>query len=117
MVDDRTLIKFNLINDKDKSKLKEFFKNNVVLKEIYIDIYSENPLINSIAPFMLLLRSFEKEVTVLNEGDRLIIEKHDTYFMNILFSEIKECYYKSINSYCEFVLNVQNIYYKITILN
>lgn len=121
MIIEKTLMKFGLINDENNLQLKEIFKNNLVLKEIHIDIYPENPLITSYAPFMLLLRAIEKRVTVSNDGDRLIIknnvDKFETYFMNILFSEIKECYYKIMDGCSEFILNIQNIYYRITVLN
>ena len=94
-------------------------KNNVKLKEIHIDIYPENPFISS-ACFSLILRAYEKNATIMFEGDRIIFQKNDTYkthFVNILSSNIMECYSKKSNGCYEFLLNVQNIYYKITILN
>lgn len=121
MITEKTLMKFGLINDENNSQLKEVFKNNIGLKEIHIDVYPENPLITSSAPFMLLLRTIEKKSIVLNDGDRLIIKKNvgkfETYFMNILFSEITECYCKAIDGYSEFILNIRNIYYRITVFN
>lgn len=121
MVTEKTLVKFGLVNDEGNSKLKEVFRNNIRLKEIHIDIYPENPLVSSLKPFMLLLRTIEKKMMVLNDGDRLIlkkvIDKFETYFMNVPFSEIKECYYKELNGCFEFILNIQNTYYRITIFN
>ena len=121
MVTEQTLMKFGLVKDEDKSKLKEVFKDNIRLKEIHIDTYPENPLITSTKPFTLLLRLIEKKMTVLNNGDRLILKKvvnkFDTHFMSVLFSEITECYYKEFNGCFEFILNIQNIYYRITIFN
>lgn len=103
------------------SKLNEVFKDNAKLKEIHIDVYPENPLISSSTPFMLLLRAVEKKMLVKNSGTRLVLKKRidnfDTYFMNISLSEINECYYKSIDGYFEFILNIQNIYYRITVFN
>ena len=102
-------------------QLKDFFKNDLKLKEIHIDIYQDNPLTASSAPFMLLLRTTENNAVVLNDGDRLVLMRNDgfgTYFMDILFSEIKECQciFNHHNHY-EFVLNIQNIWYRITVFN
>ena len=108
------------VKDENNLKLKEVFKNNIKLKDIHIDAYPENPLVTSSEPFMLLLRTIEKNITVENDGDRLVLKKSDgfaTYIMNVLFSKITESYYKSSGSYFEFILNIQNIYYKITVFN
>lgn len=119
MITEQTLIKFGLIEDKNNLKLKEVFKDNVRLKEIRIDLYLENPLIASSEPFMLLSRIIEKKIIVKNDGDRLIfkkvVDKFETHFMNVLFSKITECYYKSVNGCFEFILNIQNIYYRIIV--
>lgn len=121
MVTDKTLRKFGLTKDVHNLKLKEVFKNNTKLKEIHIDVYPENPLITSSAPFMLLLRTIEKNAIVSNDESSLILKRNDeykTYFMNVLLSEINECYYKTNGwSYSEFIINIQNIYYRINILN
>lgn len=119
MVTEKMLSKFGLLKDKNVSKLKEIFKNNTELKEIHIDIYLEDPLSVSTKPFMLLLRAIEKDAMVSNDNYRLILKRSDTYethFVNIPFSEIKECFFKTFNSNYEFILNIQNIYYRITIL-
>ena len=121
MVAENTLLKFGLTKDENNLKLKELLKDNIKLKETHIDTYTENPLVSSSAPFMLLLRLIEKKMIVSNNDERLILKKtvdnYETYFMNVLFSEIKECYYK-INEYCsEFILKIQNIYYRLTIIN
>ena len=120
MIAEKTLKKFGLIKDENNFQLKEVFENNLRLKEIHIDIYTENPLVSSSAPFMLLLRTIEKNATVFNDEDRLVLTRDDgygTYFMNVLFSEIKECYYKDTYVSSEFILNIQNIWYRITVLN
>ena len=121
MAIEKTLIKFGLTKDENNLKLKEVLKNNTTLKEVHIDIYPENPLMTSSAPFMLLLRTIEKKMIVSSDDSRLIlkktVDKFETHFMSILFSEIAECYYKSFNGCSEFILNIQNIYYKITIFN
>ncbi len=120
MVAEKTLIKCGLTKDKNNSKLKEVFKDNTKLREIHIDTYSENPLITSSEPFMLLLRTIEKNAVASNDDNRLILKRNDTYkthFMNILFSEIAECFFKVSESCCEFILNIQNIYYRVTVLN
>lgn len=120
MVTEKTLMKFGFIKDENNFQLKEIFENNSRLKEIHIDVYPENPLVSSSAPFMLLLRTIEKNVTVSNDEDRLVFVRDDgygTYFMNVLFSEIKECYYKDAYCSSEFILNIQNIWYRIIVLN
>ena len=121
MVAEKTLMKLGFTKDENNMKLNEVFKDNIKLKEIHIDVYSANPLVSSLTPHMLLLRTIEKKMLVKNSGTRLVLKKvvdsFDTYFMNILFSEIKECYYKGSNGFFEFVLNIQNIYYRITVFN
>ena len=119
-ITNETLMSFGLIKDEDNLKLKEIFKDNSKLKEVHIDIYPENPLVVSKEPFMLLLRAIEMNATVSNDGSRIALKRNDgfkTYFINVLFSKIKECYYKSSNGLFEFILNIQNIYYRITVLN
>ena len=119
MVTDDTLLKFGFVKDKDNTKLKEILKDNIKIKEIHIDIYSENPLSSSTS-FMLLLKTSEKNVVTSNDGNRLILkknDKHKTYIMNVLFSKITECFFKVSEGCSEFILNIQNIYYRITILN
>lgn len=121
MVVEQTMAKLGFVKDENNTKLNEIFKNNAKLKEIHIDVYPTNPLISSSTPFMLLLRTIEKKMLVKNSGTRLVLKKRidnfDTYFMNITLSEINECYYKSIDGYSEFILNIQNIYYRITVFN
>lgn len=120
MITENILIKFGFAKDEDNFLLKEVFKNDLKLNEIHIDIYPENPLISSAAPFMLLLRTIEKNTMVSNDGDRLVLmrnDKYKTYFMNILFSEVTECYYKIAYDYSEFILNIQNIWYRIIVFN
>lgn len=121
MVDEKTLIKFGLNKDVNNLKLKEVFKNNIKIKEIHIDLYPENPLITSQSPFMLLSRTIENNAIVSNDEDRLIFKRNDkynTYFMNVLFYEITECYYKNIFNDCiEFIFKIQNIWYRINVIN
>ena len=120
MVNEQTLVKFGLIEDKDNLKLKEIFKDKAKVKEIHIDIYPRNPLISSLEPLMLLLRTIENNAIVLSDGNRLVLKRNDryeSYFINVLFSEITECYYKISEGSSEYILNIQNIYYRITVLN
>lgn len=121
MVAEKTLTKLGFTKDENNTKLNEIFRDNAKLKEIHIDVYPTNPLVSSSTPFMLLLRTIEKKMLVKNSGIRLVLKKRidsfDTYFMNITLSEINECYCKSIDGYSEFILNIQNIYYRITVFN
>lgn len=118
---EKTLMKLGFAKDEKKLKLNEIFKDNAKLKEVHIDIYPTNPLISSSTPYMLLSRTIEKKILVKNSGTRLVLKKnidgYDTYFMNVLLSEIKVCYYKISNGFFEFILNIQNIYYRIIIFN
>lgn len=119
IITDETLMKFGFTKDENNSQLKEFFKNDFKLKEVHVDIYPDNPML-SFAEFMLLLRLSENNAVVSNDGNRLILKKNDankTHFMNVLYSKIAECFIKKSETYFEFILNIQNIYYKITILN
>lgn len=117
----QTITKLGFTKDESNTKLNEVFKDNIKLKEIHIDVYPTNPLVSSSTPYMLLLRTIEKKMLVKNSGTRLVLKKvidsYDTYFMNVLLSEIKECYYNVSNGVSEFILNIQNIYYKITVYN
>ena len=98
MAAEHTMMKLGFIRDEDNVKFNEAFKNNIKLKEIHIDIYPTNPLVSSPIPYMLLSRTIEKKMLVKNSGNRLVLKKnidgYDTYFMNVLSSEIKECYCK-----------------------
>lgn len=119
IITNETLMKFGLAKDNNNSKLKEIFKDNSKLKEIHIDIYPDNPLKSSTS-FMLLLRASEKNIIISNDGNRLILKNNDryeTHIMNVLFSKITECFFKVSDSCFEFILNVQNIFYRITVLN
>lgn len=119
MVTENTLIKFGFIKEENDLRLKEMINGNSKLKEVYIDMYSENPFISSNS-FSLLLRTSENNASIFVENDRLVLKKNDmcgTLFMNVPISKISECFSKINKGYSEFILNVQNIYYKITILN
>ena len=119
MTMENTLMKFGFVKQEYDSQLKELLEGSVKLKEVHIDAYPENPATSSTS-FMLLLRTSEKNVTVLIDKGRLIFKRNDnqdTYFMNILLDKIIECFSKITDSCSEYILNVQNIYYKITVLN
>ena len=121
MAAEKTLMKLGFTKDENNTKLNEIFKDNVKLKEIHIDIYPTNPLVSSPLPYMLLSRTIEKKMLVKNSETRLVLKKnidgYDTYFMNVLLSEIKECYYSASNGFSEFILNIQKIYYRIIVFN
>ena len=119
MITEDTLMKYGFVAEKDYSKLIEIIRNTNRLIEVHIDTYPENPLLSSDS-HMLLLRTFEKRAKILVEDDRLIFKRDDiygTYFVNVLISKIKECYSKMTGVCDEYILNIQDVYYKITILN
>ena len=112
-------VKCGFIKDNNNLQLKEILKDSSKLKEVNIDVYSENPL-NPSSSFMLLLRTSEKNAVVSNDGDRIILKRNDknkTHYMNILFSKIEDCFLKVSENYFEFILNIQNTYYRVTVLN
>lgn len=112
-------LKCRFVKDEHNARLKEVFVNNTKLKEVHIDIYPSNPL-QPLMTFMLLLRTHENNVLISNDGNRLVLKKNDRYktnFLNILLSEVEECFYNVYENYLEFIIKVQNIYYKLTILN
>lgn len=112
--------KFGFIKDEYNLTFKEVFKDNAKLKKIHIDIYSKNPL-KPPASFTLLLRTIEENVLVVNDGNRLVLKMDDkfkTYIMNIKLTDIMECFVEIVDNYCfEFILNIQNIYYRIIVFN
>ena len=121
MITENTLMKFGFIKEKLDTYLNKMslLKNSVKLKEIYIDVYLESPFTSS-ACFMLILRASEKNATISVDGDRIIFKKDDAYethFVNISASKVIECFSKQTEGCYEFILNVQNIYYKVTILS
>ena len=119
MITESVLTTNGFVNEKDYSKLIEIIKNTTRLIEVHIDAYPNNPLVCS-DPHMLLLRTSEKRARILIEDDRLIFKRDDAYgthFVNVLISKIKECFSKMTGDCDEYILNIQNIYYKITILN
>lgn len=119
MIANKTLIKFGFVKDENNLQLKEIFKNNLNFKEIHIDIYPDNP-VSLPTSFMLLLRTNEKNVIVSNDGARLVLKRNDrynTHFMNIPFSNVSESFLRIFENYYEFILNIRNTYYKITVLN
>lgn len=112
------ITKYGFIKEENDLHLKNMIKNKDKFKEVYIDIYPENPFTSS--NFSLLLRTYEKNVRVLIDGDRLIFKRDDEYetcFVNVLVSKITECFSKISEGYYEFILKIQNVYYKVTILN
>lgn len=119
MVAENILTKYGFVNEKDYSKLIEIIRNTNRLMEVHIDTYLENPLLSSDS-HMLLLRTVEKKAKILVEDDRLIFKKDDiygTHFVSVLISKIKECFSKMTGDCDEYILNIQNVWYKITILN
>ena len=121
MTVEQTMSKLGFVKDENNTKLNEIFSDNTKLKEVHIDCYPANPMVSSSLPYMLLLRIIETKMWVKNSGTRLILKKnvdgYDTNFMNVLLSDVRECYYDMSNGFSEFVLNIQNVYYRITVFN
>ena len=121
MVTEQTLLKFGFVKEDINLYLNKMslLKNSIKLKEIHIDVYPEAPFTSQVC-LSLILRAFEKNATISVDGDRIIFKKNDVYethFVNISSSKVSECFSKISDGCYEFILNVQNIYYKITIFN
>ena len=121
MIFEQTFMKLGYTNKDIRFYLDKIMlcNNNIKTKETHIDVYPENPFASS-SCFSLILRAHEKNAMISIEGDRIIFKKDDkykTHFINILSSKVTECFSKQIDNCYELVLNVQNIYYKITIYN
>lgn len=104
--------------DKDNLKLLEIFKDNTEFKEVYIDIYSSDPFNKTILP-VLILRRNANNVIISNNNKSVIIkanDKYNTYITELVLNNINEIYYKEdFKNNFNFILNYQNIFYKITI--
>lgn len=117
MTIEQTFVKFGFIKDENNVFFNEVFKNNTKLNELYIDVYNENP-INHSPSLMLLLRTCGKNISVVNENNRISFKKNDefnTCIANLMISKIKTFYKKVSDNYVDFILNVCNVWYKITI--
>lgn len=117
----KNVLKFGFIKDEvDVYLNKMALDNNIIhLSEVHIDIYPENPLVSS-SCYMLLLRATEKNASILVDNDRIILKRNDTYgthFLNILTPKITECFSKIYEGGIEFILNIQNVYYRINLIN
>lgn len=119
MVTENTLMKFGFVREKNELRFKEMIEKENKLKEIHIDVYPENPF-TSPTSFMLLLRTSENNAKISIDDERIILKRNDaqeTHFMNVIISKITDCFSKISDDYYEVILNVQNIYYKITVFN
>ena len=120
MVTEQDFTKFGFVRRKmnlSLNKSESIFK----LKEVYVEVYQESPF-DSSASFMLALRASEKNATASLGFDRIVLKKNDTnetHMINILASKVTDCYYKGCPDYTygEFILNIQNIWYRITVFN
>lgn len=114
------IFKLGFIDDENNLLFKEIFKNGEKIKDIHIEVYPENP-IESHSPFRLLVRTIEKNVLVSNDGERFILKMNDklgTYITNILLSDITKCFVQVVDEHCSnLVINVQNIWYRIIVMN
>lgn len=119
MVTESTLMEFGFVREKNELRFRRMFEKENRLREIHIDVYPENP-IASPTSFMLLLRASESNARISIDDERIILKRNDkqeTHFMNVIISKITDCFSKISDDYYEVILNVQNLYYKITIFN
>ena len=87
--------------------------SNKKLKEIHIETYTNKP-------YMLFGRIIEKNVTMLQETNRIVIrmsDKYKTILVNLILDEIKDCFFKQyMDNQYEIVFNIHNLHYKILII-
>lgn len=106
------LIKNGFQIDKDMTMLKDLVKHKRI-KNVYIDITKNNSSV-------LLLRSHEKNVSVIPDKERFIIAKNDnfdTYILNIHKKDIRDCLYqKYADNQHSFVFSMNDLIYKITVI-
>lgn len=112
------LTKCGFSKDENNLQLAEIFQDGIQLKEIHIDIYSSSPFDKVVIPILMLRRN-EKNALISNDGESIVVKKddrHNTYIAEILLDSINDSYFKTNfeNSF-DFILNCQNIYYKVTI--
>ena len=117
-MDNKVFIKCGFSKDENISQLTKFFYNDAKFKKIHIDIYTSNPFDKTVLP-VLMLRRYEKDVVIENNGRSIVIkmnDKHNTYIAELLLETINDSYSKMNFENCfDFVLNCQNKFYKITI--
>lgn len=116
-MDNNKLVKLGFIKDENDSMFKQLFYNGVNIKEIFIDVYFNNPCNNTYLP-ELLLRTDEENVSVSNDDINFTINKKDKYstcMASILLNKMTNKYFKVNKDSFDFIFNYQNLYYKITV--
>ena len=117
-MDIKALMKCGFSKDVDNLESIKIFQDGVKFKEVYIDVYFNDPFDCKIKPILILRRS-EKNVSISNDEDKLIFKMNDrynTYIAEIDLNSIEDSYIKrNFEDSFDFILNCQNIYYKVTI--
>ena len=103
--------KYGFVSDDTKIEFKHILNHNR-FKTLRIEAYT-------LDPYMLLLRTIERNVSIVIEDGRIIIRKMDKYntsIADILFDRIADCIIKKYNdTQYEIIFAVHNIYYKLLI--
>ena len=101
--------KYGFVSDDTKIEFKRIINHNR-FKTLHIETYT-------LEPYMLLLRTIEKNVSIAIKDGRIIIRKMDKYntgIADILFDRITDCIIKKYNDIqYEIIFAVHNIYYKL----
>lgn len=104
--------KYGFVSDKTKVEFERIISNHN-FKTLHIEIYSDNP-------YMLFLRSIEKNVMVTLEDNRVIVrknDKHKTTITDILFDSIDGCIVKQYSdSHYEIIFTIHNLCYKLLVI-
>ena len=100
--------KYGFTPDDAKTEFRRILNSNI-FKTLHLETYT-------LDPYMLLLRTVEKNVSVAIENDRAIICKRDKYktsIANIILDSVTNCIIKKYNDIqYEFVFSIHNICYK-----
>lgn len=103
---------YGFVMDNEKVEFKRIFNNNN-FKSLHMDMYSLNP-------YMLFMRSMEKNLMVTIENNRVIIRKKDrykTHIMDVPIEQIDRCIIKEYNNMqYEIILAIKDVYYKMLIV-
>lgn len=93
----------------DKSNFDKIF-NGKSFKEIHIDTYANEP-------YQLLSRVIGNNIKIIHKDGRIVLKRKDgMVLVDVLFDSICEYAMKKRKEYYQFILTIQNIWYKILVV-
>ena len=100
---------FGYVVSTDKTGFDEVFDGRS-FKEIHIDMYTYNP-------YQLFSRVIDNNISMLHEDNRIVLKRKDgMVLVDVLYDNIYEYAMKKCKEYYQFVLTIQNIWYKILVV-